>query len=162
MNKTVYAKTKYVRSTPRKTRLVVDMIRGKNAVDAYNIVRFANKRAAELVAKTLKSAMANAEHNHGMDRNNLVVSQAFVNEAPTFKRGRAVSKGRYHQILKRNSHIIIGLSEKVVKADAKAEPVKKTAADKKAGKEVKKAEKKTKTKTAKKINSKTTKTKNGK
>ena len=119
------------------------MIRGKKALDAYEIVRFSNKYAAQFVAKALKSALANAEHNSNLDKANLIVTEAFVNEAPTFKRGRAVSKGRYHQILKRNSHIIIGLSEAKLESGKEDKSVKSEKA-KNSEKEVKKTETKTK------------------
>lgn len=126
MNKVVYAKTYYVRRSPRKTRLVLDMIRGMSAVEALDTLKFVNKGAAADVGKTLKSAIANAEHNDKFDKKTLFVLEAFVNEAPTFKRGRAVSKGRYHQILKRNSHIIIGVGQN--ESETKTKPERKTVA----------------------------------
>ncbi|KXK26185.1 MAG: 50S ribosomal protein L22 [candidate division WS6 bacterium OLB20] len=119
MSTIVYAKTKYVRRSARKIRLVADMIRGKNAQEALAMLQFVNKGAADEVTKTLASAMANAVHNNDMDKDTLVVSEVFINEAPTFRRGRAVSKGRYHKILKRNSHIIIGVSEPGAKKEDK-------------------------------------------
>lgn len=108
---TVYAKTKYVKSTPRKTRLVLDLVRGKSVLDALDILEFTNKGAALDVAKVVKSAMSNAVTNQGWDKKNIVISEAFVDEAPTFKRGLAVARGRYHQILKRNCHITIGVQQ---------------------------------------------------
>lgn len=108
---TVYAKTKYVKSTARKTRLVLDLVRGKSVNDALDILEFTTKGVATDVQKTVKSAMSNAVNNHGWDKKNLVISEAFVDEAPTFKRGLAVARGRYHQILKRNSHITIGVQQ---------------------------------------------------
>lgn len=113
--KTVYAKSKYIRMSAQKTRLVVDMIRGENALYSAEMLKFVNKAAALPVRKALESAIANAEFNHDMDKKQLVVVEARVDEAPTFKRGRAVSKGRYHQILKRNCHIIIGVAEGKIK-----------------------------------------------
>lgn len=108
---TVYAKIKYIKTTPRKTRLVLDLVRGKLVLDALDILEFTNKGVANEVAKVVKSAMSNATNNKGWDKKNLVISEAFVNEAPTFKRGLAVARGRYHKILKRNSHIIVGVQQ---------------------------------------------------
>lgn len=157
MENTVYAKTKYNRRSARKVRLVVDMIRGKKAQKALEMLKFTNKGATEEVSKTLQSAIANATFNNNMDKNELVVAEAFVDEAPTYKRGRAVARGRYHQIFKRNSHIVIGVTEPEMetKAKAKAQPKKKVAPKKAASKkeEVKKAT------TKKKTTKKTTETK---
>lgn len=149
MNNTVYAKTKYVRMSAQKVRLVVDMVRGKNALEALVELKFVNKYAALPVIKTIESAVANAVNNDDADRKSLVIVEAFVNEAPTFKRGRAVSKGRYHKILKRNSHIIIGVSDQK-KEDTKK--VKKEVAPE-AKVEVKEIKKKSETKTKSKAKS---------
>jgi len=108
---TIYAKTKYVKSTPRKTRLVLDLVRGKKALEALEILEFTNKGAALDVAKVVKSAMSNAVNNESWDKKKIIISEAFVDEAPTFKRGLAVSRGRYHQILKRNCHITVGVQQ---------------------------------------------------
>jgi len=83
-----------------------------NANEALETLNFVNKAASVPVYKTLKSAISNAENNFDKDIDRLYVVEARVDEAPTLKRGRAVSRGRYHQILKRSSHIVIGLSEK--------------------------------------------------
>lgn len=109
--KTVYAKTKYVKSSARKTRLVLDLVRGKDPLKALDILKFTNKAVAEDVSKVVNSAIHNAVHNNSWDKKKLVISEAFVNEAPTFKRGMAVARGRYHQILKRNCHITIGVQQ---------------------------------------------------
>jgi len=101
-----------VRIAPRKARLVVDLIRGKQVGEAVAILNFTQKAASPIVGKVLKSAMANAEHNYDMDVNNLVVAQAFVDEGPTMKRFRPRAMGRASQINKRTSHITIVLSEK--------------------------------------------------
>ncbi|MEH7480646.1 50S ribosomal protein L22 [Neobacillus drentensis] len=101
-----------VRIAPRKARLVVDLIRGKQIGEAVAILNLTPKAASPIVEKVLKSAMANAEHNYEMDINNLVVAQAFVDEGPTLKRFRPRAMGRASQILKRTSHITIVLSEK--------------------------------------------------
>lgn len=101
-----------VRIAPRKARLVVDLIRGKQVGEAVAILKLTPKFASPVVEKVLKSAMANAEHNYEMDINSLVVEQAFVDEGPTLKRFRPRAMGRASQINKRTSHITIVLSEK--------------------------------------------------
>ena len=101
-----------VRIAPRKVRLVIDLIRGKQVGEAIAILRHTPKAASPVVEKLLKSAMANAEHNYEMDVNNLVVSQAFANEGPTLKPIRPRAMGRASAINKRTSHITIVLSEK--------------------------------------------------
>ena len=101
-----------VRIAPRKARLVVDLIRGKQVGEAVAILKLTPKAASPIVEKVLKSAIANAEHNYEMDINNLVVEQAYVNEGPTLKRFRPRAMGRASQINKRTSHITIVLSEK--------------------------------------------------
>ena len=108
---TVYAKTKYVKSTARKARLVLDLVRGKQVANAADILKFTNKSVAVDIAKALNSAVHNASVNKGWDKKKLIVSEAFIDEAPTFKRGLAVARGRYHQILKRNCHITIGVQQ---------------------------------------------------
>ncbi|WP_019244381.1 MULTISPECIES: 50S ribosomal protein L22 [Bacillus] len=101
-----------VRIAPRKVRLVIDLIRGKQVGEAVAILRHTPKSASPVVEKLLKSAMANAEHNYEMDVNNLVVKEAYVNEGPTLKRFRPRAQGRASAINKRTSHITIVLSEK--------------------------------------------------
>ncbi|MGG3468821.1 50S ribosomal protein L22 [Neobacillus pocheonensis] len=101
-----------VRIAPRKARLVVDLIRGKQVGEAVAILNLTPKAASPIVEKVLKSAMANAEHNYEMDVNSLVVTQAFVDEGPTLKRFRPRAMGRASQINKRTCHITIVLTEK--------------------------------------------------
>ncbi|MGM7637256.1 50S ribosomal protein L22 [Bacillus sp. REN10] len=101
-----------VRIAPRKARLVIDLIRGKQVGEAVAILRHTPKVASPVIEKLLKSAVANAEHNYDMDINNLVVKQAFVDEGPTLKRFRPRAMGRASQINKRTSHITIVVSEK--------------------------------------------------
>jgi large subunit ribosomal protein L22 len=101
-----------VRIAPRKARLVVDLIRGKQVGEAVAILNHTPKAASPIVEKLLKSAIANAEHNYEMDANNLVVAQVFVDEGPTMKRFRPRAQGRASAINKRTSHITIVLSEK--------------------------------------------------
>ena len=101
-----------VRIAPRKIRLVVDLIRGKQIGEAVAILRHTPKAASPVVEKVLKSAVANAEHNYELDVNNLVVSEIFVDEGPTLKRFRPRAQGRASAINKRTSHITIVVSEK--------------------------------------------------
>ncbi|HDW3054569.1 MULTISPECIES: 50S ribosomal protein L22 [Bacillus] len=101
-----------VRIAPRKVRLVVDLIRGKQVGEAIAILNHTPKTASPVVEKVLKSAIANAEHNYEMDINNLVVEKVFVDEGPTLKRFRPRAMGRASQINKRTSHITIVVSEK--------------------------------------------------
>lgn len=101
-----------VRIAPRKVRLVIDLIRGKQVGEAVAILRHTPKTASPVVEKLLKSAVANAEHNYEMNINNLVISEAFVDEGPTLKRFRPRAMGRASAINKRTSHITIVVSEK--------------------------------------------------
>ena len=101
-----------VRIAPRKARLVVDLIRGKQVGEAIAILKLTPKAASPIVEKLLKSAVANAEHNYDMDVNNLLVEEVFVDEGPTMKRFRPRAQGRASQINKRTSHITVVVSEK--------------------------------------------------
>lgn len=101
-----------IRIAPRKVRLVVDLIRGKKIGEAVAILQLTQKAASPVVEKVLKSAIANAEHNYEMDVENLVVSEAYVNEGPTMKRFRPRAQGRASAINKRTSHITVVVSEK--------------------------------------------------
>ena len=101
-----------VRIAPRKVRLVADLIRGKQVGEAVAILNHTPRAASPVIEKVLKSAVANAEHNYDMDINNLVISEAYVNEGPTMKRFRPRAQGRASAINKRTSHITIVVSEK--------------------------------------------------
>jgi len=103
----VAAKLRYARISPQKCRLVADAIRGKDVDDALKTLVFMPKKSARILKKVLESAIANAEHNHGADIDELKVSTIEINEAPTIKRFRARAKGRGTRIIKRNSHITI-------------------------------------------------------
>ena len=106
------AMARTVRVSPRKTRLVLDLIRGKNVADASAILKFTPNKAARIVEKTLNSAIANAENNFGLEKANLVVSEAFANEGPTMKRFRPRAKGSASPINKRTTHVTVVVSEK--------------------------------------------------
>ncbi|CAD2072479.1 50S ribosomal protein L22 [Phocicoccus pinnipedialis] len=101
-----------VRIAPRKVRLVLDLVRGKDVGEAVALLKLTNKRAASVVEKLVLSAVANAEHNYDMDTDNLIVSEIYANEGPTLKRFRPRAQGRATQILKRTSHITVVVSEK--------------------------------------------------
>ena len=103
---------KGVRIPARKARLVIDLIRGKNVIEADQILNNMNKEAARLIRKVLTSAVANAENNLGLDKENLIVKEAYVNEGATMKRMRFGSRGHVDPIKKRTSHITIVVSEK--------------------------------------------------
>ncbi|MGN7611628.1 50S ribosomal protein L22 [Magnetococcales bacterium HHB-1] len=104
-----YARTRNFRVSPKKARLVIDLIRGKSVESALEILEFSKKRVAIVIKETLKSAIANAENNFGMDVDTLVVSQAYVDQGPVIKRFRPRARGRACRILKRSSHITIAV-----------------------------------------------------
>lgn len=109
----VKALARYVRVPPRKARLIVDLIRGRNINEALTIVRFVPKEAARVVEKVLRSALANAQHNHGVrDVDRLFVKEAYVDQGPTLKRFQPRAMGRVNMIRKRSSHITIILQER--------------------------------------------------
>jgi large subunit ribosomal protein L22 len=106
------AVAKYVRIAPRKVRVVMDLIRGKNVADAFAILKFTPKAGADVVEKVLRSAVANAENNFDMDVDKLYVKTAFVDQGPTLKRIHPRSRGQAFKILKRTSHVTIIVDEK--------------------------------------------------
>jgi large subunit ribosomal protein L22 len=103
---------KEVRTVPRKARLVIDLIRGKSVKEADVILKNLNKESARLIRKVLISATANAENNLNLDKNNLYVKEAFINEGRTLKRMRFGSRGHVEPIKKRTSHITIVVSDR--------------------------------------------------
>lgn len=106
-----YARARFVRTSPRKARLVIDAIRGKDTKEALAILKFTPNFAARLIEKVLNSAIANAENNHHMDADNLKVSKAFVDGGPMMKRLRYAPMGRGYRMVKRLSHITIAVEE---------------------------------------------------
>ena len=106
-----FAKFRYAHISPQKCRLIADVVRGKNVGLALSTLRFMPKKGAELVLKTLESAVANAEHNHGADIDELKISRIEIDEAPQQKRFAARAKGRGNRIIKRNSHITVSVSD---------------------------------------------------
>ncbi len=110
-DKRPHATARYVRISPRKVRIVIDMIRGKQVDEALSILEYTPKAASEPVKKLLKSAIANAENNMNMDPSKLYVAEVYANQGPTLKRYRPRAQGRAYQILKRTSHIGIVLDQ---------------------------------------------------
>jgi large subunit ribosomal protein L22 len=110
------ASASFVRISPTKARLVVNMIRGRHVDDARRVLAFTQRAASPLIAKVLESAIANAEHNRGLPADELVVSRAWVDEGPTLKRFRPRALGRATRIRKRTCHIsiVVGRSEEVL------------------------------------------------
>lgn len=106
------AKLTMLRMTPQKTRLVADLIRGKNVAEAESILRFTERRAAAPLLKLLRSAKANAVNNHDMFEDSLFVSRVMVDEGPTLKRTLPRARGRADLLRKRTSHITIVLEER--------------------------------------------------
>ena len=106
------ATLKYARISSRKVKIVADLIRGKDVDEALAIVKFTPKAASEIVEKLLKSAIANAENNHGMKSNKLYVAEIYANQGPTLRRIRPAAKGSAVRIRKRTSHITIVLKER--------------------------------------------------
>ncbi len=107
------AEARYIRTSPQKIRLVVDLIRGQKAGDAINILRAVNKRIAPSVEKVLRSAIANAENrSNDVDVDKLFVTEAYVNEGPRMKRVRPAPMGRAYRYQRRMSHIIVKVGDK--------------------------------------------------
>ncbi len=106
----VYAKLKYARTSVKKSRVVAELIRGKTIEEAKKILAFHQSKAAGMFLKVLKSAEANAVNNSKLSKDSLVVSDAQIYEGPTMKRGRIVARSRMNPILKRSSHVVVGLS----------------------------------------------------
>ncbi len=102
---------RYARISSRKVKIVADLIRGKKVDEALAIIKFTPKASSEILEKLLKSAIANAENNHGMNRGNLIVSEIYANQGPTLKRIRPAAKGSAVRIRKRTCHITIVLKE---------------------------------------------------
>jgi large subunit ribosomal protein L22 len=107
------AVARYVRIAPRKARLVADEIRGKSLPEAQALLRFTNKRAAQILGDVVGSAAANAEHNDDADTDELFVREILVNEGPTIKRYQPRAMGRATMIRKRTSHITVRLESPV-------------------------------------------------
>src|SRR5216683_2737479 len=109
----VKAAARYIRTSPQKARLVIDLIRGQKAGDAINILRTTNKRGAPSVEKVLRSASANAENrSNDVDVDKLFVTEAYVNEGPRMKRVRPAPMGRAYRYQRRMAHIVVSVGDK--------------------------------------------------
>jgi len=108
----VKATAKTLRVRPIKARLVLDLIRGKNIVEATAILKFMPNKAAEATGKVLKSAVANAVNNHSLDQSKLFVKACYADEGVVMKRFMPRAKGQAAQILKRTSHITVVVAER--------------------------------------------------
>ena len=108
----VKATAKTVRYTPRKVRLILDMVRGKSVEEAMAILKFTPNQAAGAVSKVVKSATANATHNHQMDENTLYIKECYADEGVVLKRFMPRAKGNAASIMKRTSHITVVVSER--------------------------------------------------
>lgn len=108
----VIARARYLRISPRKARLVADLVKGKKVEEALGVLAFTNKKFARQLTKIIRSAVANAEHNTGLDVDALWVKNVIVDQGPTWKRWRPRAMGRATMIRKRTSHVTVVLEEK--------------------------------------------------
>ncbi len=108
----IKAQLRFLPLSAQKVRLVVDVVRGKNAVNAVDILRFMPQRVAKPVMKLVNSAIANAEENFGLSRDDLFVATIFADEAPTRRWRRFAARGRFKAILRRTSHVTVILRER--------------------------------------------------
>ena len=134
------AVVKTARISPKKLNLIAELVRGKKAQNAMEILKYTPKKSAKILEKALKSAVANATNNFKQDMENLYIKEIVVSKAPTYKRWQPVSRGRVHPILKRNSHLKItiavnepetkktekSIATKTIKKVSKKEPAKTT------------------------------------
>ena len=122
------ATLKYLKASPQKVRLIVDLVRGKKVEEALHILRFTRKSAAKDLEKLVRSAVANAEQKENApDVDDLVVSKIYVNEGPREKRVQPAPMGRAYRIQKRKSHVTVHVSDEVKAVNARSGETKKTA-----------------------------------
>ncbi|WP_309399102.1 50S ribosomal protein L22 [Cerasicoccus maritimus] len=114
----VLALTKYARMSPKKVREVAREIQGLPANEAMDLLKFIPRKSARLLSKTLASAIANAENNHNLSSDDLVIKSAIIEEGPAFRRFQPVARGSAHPLRKRTSHIRIILTDEVTEAAA--------------------------------------------
>jgi len=108
----IHAQLRFLPLSAQKVRLVVDLVRGKNANEAMEMLRFVTKRGADPVRKLLFSAVSNAEENFGVSRDDLYIAKIFADEAPTRRWRRFGARGRFKPILRRTSHVTVVLRER--------------------------------------------------
>ncbi|UCH60596.1 MAG: 50S ribosomal protein L22 [Anaerolineales bacterium] len=112
METDIRAHARYIPHSAQKVRLVVDLIRGKEVIEALNILKFTTNAAAQPVSKVVASAMANAEENFGVSRDDLYIYRIFADEAPTRKWRRFGARGRFKPWLRRSAHVTVVLRER--------------------------------------------------
>lgn len=127
----IKVKLNNLRTAPRKTRQVIDLVRGKKAAEAQSILSFTVNKSARPVLKLLNSAIASAKHDFQLDESNLLVSEIFVDEGPKLKRWHPMSRGRAYPIIKRTSHITLVLDEIVPTEKKDSKTTKQTKTEKK-------------------------------
>jgi large subunit ribosomal protein L22 len=115
----VRAEARWVRLSARKARVVLEHIRGRSVPEARTILAFTSRAAAVDIEKVLRSAVANAEANHGLDGDELVIAAAYADEGPTLKRWRARARGRVNRIRKRTCHVTVVLAPAAPERDEK-------------------------------------------
>ncbi len=108
----VSAKAKRIRVSPRKARLVVDMVRGRDVAEALGLLQFTPNKAAVNVSEVIKSARASAENNYDIDPEDLYIKAIYADDGPTYKRFKPRARGRVNEILKRTCHLTVVLAEK--------------------------------------------------
>jgi large subunit ribosomal protein L22 len=113
----IRAVTKYTMGSPLKARRVVNAVRGMQALEALEVLELMSQAAADVVAKTIKSAVANADENYGLDANDLVIAEITANEGPRLRRYRFGARGRIKPIRKRTTHITVVLEEQLEEED---------------------------------------------
>jgi large subunit ribosomal protein L22 len=111
MSFSVFATARYIHISPRKARLVLDLVRGKPVEEALAILRFTPNAAAKPTAKLIASAVANADENYGLTQDELFVSEIAADEGPRLKRGRFGARGRFKPEIRRSCHLRVGLRE---------------------------------------------------
>ncbi len=111
----ITAVEKFIRMSPRKVRLIVDLVRGRGVDEAMGMLKMTPRLAARAVEKAINSAAANATQNYGLTREDLFITTIFADEGPTLKRMKAGARGRYKPILKRSAHITVSVAERAAK-----------------------------------------------
>ena len=129
----VRAQAKWVRTSARKARIVLDHIRGRSVPEARTILAFTSRAAATDIDKVLRSAVANAEANHGLDGDELIVEAAYADEGPTLKRWKPRARGRVNRIRKRTCHVTVVLAEQEQPGSARRRPQRSAAQQPEAG-----------------------------
>jgi len=111
MAEDIRAHARHIQISPQKVRLVIDMVRGKDVIDALNTLKFVENRAASPVSKVISSAMSNAEENFGISRDDLYIHRIFADDGPTRRWRRFGARGRFKPWLRRSSHVTVILRE---------------------------------------------------